>query len=340
MEGIATDVGDVIRQLTALCRAKTGDPRAGVAEIKGLPGHAGFSYSFVLESETAGVSKREKLVLRLAPAGVRVSGTADVVRQARVMASLEGTDIPVPPVKWYDNDIVWFGRPFSVVGFIEGSTLMPGQPQLDEKRIRRLAREGIRALAALHQVDWRTRQDAWGAPFSLTEEFKRLDYLLDRPTLDPEIIRLTPKLRERLLETMPAEPRIGCVHGDFQWSNLLMTDGHLLAVIDWELSLIGATMIDMGWFCLFCDKESWIGPALMPDHCPPPEEIAALYSAAAKRSVAGELPWFRALAGYRFGVITAFNLMLHRRGKRVDPLWEEIGRSGSRLFERALELLG
>jgi hypothetical protein len=27
------------------------------------------------------------------------------------------------------------------------------------------------------------------------------------------------------------------------------------------------------------------------------------------------------------------------RRKRVDPLWEQIGRSGSRLFERALKLL-
>jgi hypothetical protein len=65
-----------------------------------------------------------------------------------------------------------------------------------------------------------------------------------------------------------------------------------------------------------------------------------LYSDVANRSVSEEVRWFRALAGYRFGVITVFNVMLHRRGKRIDPLWEEIGRSGSRLFERGLEILG
>ena len=336
----AGDTTEIMRQLTALCRAKTGDPNATVSEIQALPGHAGFSYSFVLEAQSAGVVKREKLVLRLAPAGVRISGTADVVRQARVMASLAGTDVPVPPVRWYDDDPAWFGRPFSVVGFIEGRTLQPEQPPLDQKGINRLAREAIRALFALHQLDWRSRQDAWGAPFSLSEEFKRLDYLLDRPTLDPEMVRLAPKLRERLLSTIPAEPQIGLVHGDFQWSNLLTTKGELLAVVDWELSLIGAVMIDLGWFCLFCDADSWVGNGLRPEHCLSPEEITSLYSDAAQRSVADEVIWFRALAGYRFGVITVFNVMLHRRGKRIDPLWEEIGRSGSRLFERGLELLG
>ena len=53
-----------------------------------------------------------------------------------------------------------------------------------------------------------------------------------------------------------------------------------------------------------------------------------------------EVRWFRAFAGYRFGVITAFNLMLHRRGKRHDPSWEEIALSAPRLFERGRELIG
>src|SRR6266851_1600426 len=53
-----------------------------------------------------------------------------------------------------------------------------------------------------------------------------------------------------------------------------------------------------------------------------------------------EIRWFRAFAGYRFGVITCFNVMLHRRGKRIDPQWEDTGRSAPRMFERGLELTG
>ena len=49
--------------------------------------------------------------------------------------------------------------------------------------------------------------------------------------------------------------------------------------------------------------------------------------------------WYRALAGYRFGVISGFNIMLHRRGKRYDPEWERITSSVSVLFAHAKELL-
>jgi aminoglycoside phosphotransferase (APT) family kinase protein len=143
----AEAAAEITAQLTAFCRAKTGDPRATVSDIRGLPGHAGFSYGFVLEAKSDGAAKREKLVIRLAPAGVRISGTADVVRQARVMASLAGTEVPVPPVQWYDHDPSWFGRPFYVVGFIDGLTLLPENPQLDAKNINRLAREGTRLSA-------------------------------------------------------------------------------------------------------------------------------------------------------------------------------------------------
>ena len=50
--------------------------------------------------------------------------------------------------------------------------------------------------------------------------------------------------------------------------------------------------------------------------------------------------WFRAFASYRFGVITAFNVMLHRRGKRHDPHWEDIALSAPTMFSHGIELLG
>ena len=72
---MATD-SDIARQLTQLVRAKIGD--ADVYALTTLPGHAGQSYSFELESGPASGRMREKLVLRLAPEGVRIAGTADV----------------------------------------------------------------------------------------------------------------------------------------------------------------------------------------------------------------------------------------------------------------------
>jgi len=333
---------EITRQLTVLVRAKTGDNDARVSGLEALPGHAGQSYSFDCEARSAaGAPRREKLVLRLAPEGVRIAGPADVVRQGRIMASLAGTQVAVPPIKWLDDDPSWFGRPYFVVAFVTGDKLALGDHTFDAAEQRQLALATIEMLAALHTLPWEPRRAVWGEQFTLAGEMERLDTLLDRPTLDPKVAARAPELRERLRTTLPADPRIGCVHGDLQWSNCLYGDGRVLAVIDWELAQIGAVLLDLGWLCLFSDPDSWVKTDLVPDHVPAPSELAAMYRDRVAFSVTeADVRWFRAFAGYRFGVITAFNLMLHRRGKRPDPTWEDIALSAPRLFERGLELIG
>ncbi len=329
----------VTAQLTALVRAKTGDCGARVHSLESLPGHAGFSYSFVLERDAPGAAPAGKFVVRIAPPAVKISGPADVVRQARVMASLAGTAVAVPPIIWYGDEPEFFARPYFVAGFVEGFKL--GESALPAAHLKRLARNGIATMAALHAVPWEPRRDAWGEPFALGEELNRLDYLLDRPTLDPAVVARAPELRQRLRSSLPADARIGCVHGDFQWSNVLFNNERVVALIDWEISLVGATLIDLGWICFFSDPASWVGADAGRGSLLNPDEIVDAYAEAAGVAVpAAQVRWFRAFAGYRFGVITCFNLMLHRRGKRHDPLWEETALSAPRMFERGLELLG
>ncbi len=164
-----------------------------------------------------------KYVVRIAPPGVKISGPADIVRQARVMASLADTPVAVPPIIWYGDEAEFFERPYFVGGFVEGFKL--SESTLPLAHLKRLARNGIATMAALHNVPWEPRRDAWGEPFALSEELKRLDYLLDRPTLDPAVVARAPELRERLRSSLPTGARIGCVHGDFQWSNVSVQRG-------------------------------------------------------------------------------------------------------------------
>lgn len=329
-------------QLIAMLRARTGDPTAAISGLTVLPGHAGQSYGFELATHGAGGGvTREHLVIRLAPAGVRPVGTADVARQARIMQSLEGTAVPAPPVKWIGDDVAEFGRPWFVVGFVSGDKLALGEREFSAEEQRTAARAAIRTHAALHSLPWAPRRAIWGEPVTLAQEIERCHALLDRPTLDPATTVGSAELRARLLATAPAAPRLGCVHGDLQWSNLLIHDGEVSAVIDWELAQIGAVLIDLGWLCLFSDRASWVDSSLVPSQIPAPEELAAIYREMAGFDVSdADVRWFRAFAGYRFGAITAFNLMLHRRGKRIDPTWEDIGLSAALLFARGRELLG
>lgn len=332
------NIEEVTAQLTKLLRAKTGDAGARAHSLETLPGHAGFSYSFILERSTDSATPAGKFVVRIAPPGVKISGPADIVRQARVMASLADTPVAVPPIVWYGDEPEFFDRPYFVGGFVEGFKL--GESQLPLAHLKRLARAGIATMAALHNVAWEPRRDAWGAPFALSDELKRLDYLLDRDTLDPAVVARGPELRERLRSSLPAGARIGCVHGDFQWSNVLFDEQRVVALIDWEISLVGATLLDLGWICFFSDPQSWVGTDVRGSLLNADEIVDAYAEAAGFPVSIPEVRWFRAFAGYRFGVITCFNLMLHRRGKRPDPLWEETALSAPRMFERGLELLG
>ncbi len=48
--------------------------------------------------------------------------------------------------------------------------------------------------------------------------------------------------------------------------------------------------------------------------------------------------WYQALSCYRFGAIAAFSVRLHRTGRRLDPLYEQLAPSVPALFERGRQL--
>jgi aminoglycoside phosphotransferase (APT) family kinase protein len=325
---------ELTAQLTALCRTRTGDPEARAYELAALPGHAGFSFSFMLE---AGVGPPEPLVLRLAPPGVKVRGTADVVRQARLMEELGRLGLPVPPVRWYGDE--FGGRPYSVV------ELLPGAPlaQLNERGTappalcRRVVEQAVDVLARLHALEPVAPARWLEEPLEPARDVERWDRFVER-CADPELVTLAPVLRARLLERAPRRFHTGMFHGDFQWTNLLVDGEALVAVLDWELAAVGPVLNDLGWLCLFSDPESWAPEYARLPPVPAPVEIVEAYGRASGVPPQ-RVEWFRALAGYKFAAISGFNLMLHRRGKRPDAYWERLESSIPRLLERGLELL-
>ena len=71
---------------------------------------------------------------------------------------------------------------------------------------------------------------------------------------------------------------------------------------------------------------------------PKAEELVGLYADVSDTNLQ-DISWFRALAAYKFSIITSFNLMLHRRKKRPDPSWEITKNSIEPLLARARSLL-
>lgn len=326
---------DFQQRLTAFARAMTGDPEVRVEDIRPTSGHAGFSNFFDIVQG----SLRTSYWIRLPPPGVKLEGTADVLRQVAAIKALEGTDVPHARIAWSGDDEQWFGRPYFITEVMPGDVLRGEWLQrFDRDQRREMARQAMTALAGIHGVDPAKASylgEFWGFEFDVT----RWDRFYERAA-DQHLLALQPRVRELLLARIPGGTRIGIYHGDFQWANLIYDeDARLRAVIDWELTGIGATLNDVGWICAFNEPRAWANPEMRGmGAMPEAAELEEMYREA-WGSDPGEIRWFKALALYKFAIISGFNLMLHRRGKRPDPSWEETAKSMPLNMEYALEML-
>ncbi len=332
------ELDELAQRLVPFCRDCYDDAGATVSGVHKMPGHAGFACGYTAESR----GRCECWFLRLPPPGVQWRGTADVLRQVAVLQALDGTAVPHCSVRWSGDDERWFGRPYFVVPRLEGDVVRMESggwtAELDAGTRRRMAEQAMAALAHVHRVD-PARAAYLGEPIPFAGDVVRWDRFLEKAA-EPERLRLQPRVRERLLGQLPADTPVGIFHGDFQWANLFYSPaGELLAVIDWELVGIGATLNDVGWIATFNDPEAWTGGRRPTGLMPLADELIDLYARACGERVL-DLPWFRALAAYKFAIISGFNLGLHRRGKRPDATWEDTALAMEPLLERALGLLG
>jgi aminoglycoside phosphotransferase (APT) family kinase protein len=335
------DVEDLHERLERWARDQWGDG-VRVAGLKPMPGNAGLSFGFDVVAADGSVLRA--LVVRFAPPGVRKQGNTDVLRQVPLLHALQDAGIPVAPVVWSTGDESWFGtdalvqerlaaRPLSLWEPTGGVTPIDGQtgPYL---------RRAVAVLADIHALDWRRRLDGWATPRSVEQEVGFWSGLLDKH-LEPAWSEAGRRLGAALLDGDPGNHQVGLFHGDYQTNNVLYDekDGEIAAVVDWEIAGIGPTALDLGWLAMMTDPSCWHEarrPSLRV--VAEPAQLVAWYEESAGQAVPHP-QWYQALACYRFGAIAGFNVRLHRTGRRVDPLYEELAGSVPVLFERGLELL-
>jgi aminoglycoside phosphotransferase (APT) family kinase protein len=332
------ELDELSRRLVPFCQHHYDDPGVRVFDVHKMPGHAGFAYGFSVASR----NDEEGWFIRLPPPNVQWKGTADVLRQVEVLNALDGTTVPHCSVRWSGADTQWFGCPYFIVPKLQGDVLRLGAGEwgaaLPRKALNDLGNQAMTALAKIHRIDWRTKTPYLGDPIPFEDDVVRWDRFYERAA-DPERLALVPQVRKRLLDRLPKDAPVGVFHGDFQTANLFCaTTGTLLAVIDWELTGVGATLNDVGWIATFSDPAAWHkGTDARPSFLDP-DTLIAMYTEAWGKPLP-DINWFRALAAYKFAIISGFNLSLHRRGKRDDPLWEVSKLSMEPLVQRALDLL-
>ena len=106
-----------------------------------------------------------------------------------------------------------------------------------------------RALAAIHNIN--TDQLTLTRPLEQFDPAGYVQHLTER--LD-ELPARYPTLRFALgvlSDNSPVSPKVpSLLHGDFRNGNVIVADGEIKAVVDWELVHLGDPMEDLAWLCL------------------------------------------------------------------------------------------
>ena len=298
-----------------------------VTAIEPIPeGHSGFTY-FV---DAEGAAGPTRYVLRLPPPGARIAGPADVVRQGRIMAALHEAGLPTPAVPLIVDQPVVDGRPFILMERVDGVRI---EKTAQEQKPIDIAANAIEVLKRLQALPLdRTGlgdEDAIG----LKVEMMRWAMLMQRA---PE--ELTTRAGEfggLLAGQVPVERRPTLVHGDYHYGNMLFRGADVVAVLDWEIAQIGQPLLDLGCLCIVAIRRQYQG-------APNPggainvsvEELYRLYGVDA-----GEMRWFAAMSLYKYASIFGYNLMLHRKGRRPDPMYEGLTDTIVGMIDEGITLL-
>ena len=134
---------------------------------------------------------------------------------------------------------------------------------------------------------------------------------------------------------IPQELEPTLVHGDYHYGNMLFRGPEVVAVLDWEIAQIGQARLDLGCLAImshrkrFEDAPSPGGSVAMED-----ADLFAMYGVDA-----AEMNWYVAMSLYKYAAILGYNLMLHRRGKRPDPMYEGLTTTITGMIDEGIDLL-
>jgi aminoglycoside phosphotransferase (APT) family kinase protein len=251
-----------------------------------------------------------RLVLRRPPLGPLLPSAHDMAREHRVMAALEGTAVPVPPVVGLCEDESVTGAPFLVTRLVEGLAVRgSAQAEALPAPARARAGEGLAdVLAALHLTD----PDAVGLG-----DLGRPDGYVERQLTrwrrqwvegggrdHPAFLAL----HDRLAAAVPPQVRPAIVHGDLRVDNAILgPDGTVRAVVDWELCTLGDPLADLGMTLAYWSEPDDDATALDDPPTSVPgfgsrDEVTARYAERTGFDVAG-VPFHVAFAMWKIAAI-------------------------------------
>jgi aminoglycoside phosphotransferase (APT) family kinase protein len=308
------------RQLCEWLRGKLRRARdVTITDVRG-PSETGFSSDTLMFDaqwfDATGVH-REQMVARFKPSGFTVFPTYDIARQFHVMRILgDRTGVPVPRMRWLEEDEAPLGAPFYVMDRVDGRVPTDNPPYhvggwlLDLAPAERAALwwSGLDAMARVHRLDWR------GLGFGVLDQPARGTHPLEQQLheYDEYLSWGVERARYPLLATAqdwlhahrPLDEPVALCWGDSRLGNQIFNGTTCAAVIDWEMVRLGDPVQDLAWWIALdrCFSEGLGVERLagLPDRDATIARWETLVGRAARH-----FDYYEILALYKFGAIMA-----------------------------------
>ncbi len=231
-----------------------------VAELA-VPEGTGMSSETLLVDARVG-GRAERFVVRMEPerTDTPVFPTYDLHLQAAAMRLVSGhSDVPVPTVRWFEEDAALMGAPFFVMDRVDGAA-PPDMPpyvfgswltEASPEDRARLQDQMVRVLAGVHTVDvsgpdaaFLDRPEHGDSPTAQHLGYQRWYYEWAREGVTYPIIETA---LDWLEANRPAERPAVLNWGDSRIGNVLWSDFTPAAVVDWEMAALGVPEVDVTW---------------------------------------------------------------------------------------------
>lgn len=296
----------------------------------------------------------ERLVLRRPPKHPRPNNNETMRREARVLSAIAGTDVPHAAIYGACDDENVIGATFYIMAPLDGFAPHHALPDVYANNAewrREMGADMVRASAALSKVD---HVDAGLADFGKVENWhgrqvdrwrSQLEGYRDMENYPGHALPHVDNTGRWLNDNLPADGRIGIIHGDFQYPNVMYFDDRpvISGLIDWELSSLGDPLLDLGWMCTSWSDENdppGKAPVVTPwDSFMTRGELISLYGDLTGRDM-GSMPWFATLACYKLACILEGSYARACAGKAPMEIGEFLHQYALWLMERAQQIIG
>ena len=252
-----------------------------------------------------------RFVLRRPPLGHVLASAHDMGREHRIIAGLQASDVPVPPVHGLCEDPTVNGAPFYVMDFVDGHVLR------DPDTAARALTPEARAVASRSLVDTMARIHAVDLDAAGLADLGRHDGYIARQlkrwhgqwvqqkTRDLAVVD---EVHDALAERIPDQGPATIVHGDYRLDNCMVDDaGEVVAVLDWEICTLGDPLADLGMLQVYWtgpgdEPSAWTGSATSVDGFWDRGRLVERYAEVSGRDVS-ELPYYVAFAYWKLACI-------------------------------------